>query len=119
MSRDWTLYLDDITEACSRIATYTDGMTLDVFVQDTRTYDAVIRNLEVIGIAVSHLPQEAMDVAAEIPWRRIKDMRNLLTHAYFGVDDEIVWDVIRNHIPALQQAAQVIRNWSLPTEPPT
>ncbi len=110
MSRDWKLYLDDIREAGFRIASYTEGMDREAFASDTRTCDAAIRNLEIIGIAIAHLPPEALEAAPEIPWRRIKDMRNLLAHAYFGVDIDIVWDVAKNHVPAVILATDRIRD---------
>ncbi len=56
MSRDWTFYLDDILESCNKILRYTDGVSFDLFVKDEKTYDAVVRNLEILGEAAKNIP---------------------------------------------------------------
>lgn len=102
MSRDPELYLDDIRESGERIARYVEGMDFDSFAGDTKTVDAVIRNLEVIGEAVKNLPDDIRARHPTIEWRRIAGLRDMLIHAYFGVDLEIVWDVATNKVPDLR-----------------
>lgn len=106
MSREWRLYLEDIRDACRKVRDYPGGMSREAFLADTLTYDAVVRNLEIVGEAVRHIPAEVLDQMPGIEWRRVSDMRNILAHAYFGIDDDILWDVIRNHAPAALSAVE-------------
>lgn len=105
MSRDPSLYLADIEESCRLILGYTAGMSGEQFRADRKTVDAVIRNLEIIGEAVKHLPASTRSVRADVDWRRIASLRGILIHAYFGVDLDIVWDVVTSKIEALLTAA--------------
>jgi uncharacterized protein with HEPN domain len=98
MSRDYRLYVGDILEAKARILEYTKKMTYEEFAQSKITIDAVIRNLEVIGEAARKLPSEIQNKSPDIEWRKIVAMRNVLTHEYFGVNTQIVWDVVQNKI---------------------
>ncbi len=91
MSRDWRLQLDDIAEASRRVMEYVDGMTYEQFVADRRTYDAVVRNLEVAGEAAKKLPPEVSGRAPEVPWRQVAGFRDRLAHAYFNLDDRVIW----------------------------
>ncbi len=109
MSRDWQLYLEDILESCAKISRFTLGMDRATFCADERTFDAVIRNLEVIGEAVKHIPDEVRSRVAVVEWRKIAGLRDILAHAYFGIDEDIVWDVVRNKIPQLQSALGFLR----------
>lgn len=106
MSREYNLYLQDILEAIERIQRYTRGMDYEEFVQSDLVQDGVTRNLMVIGEAVKLIPDPLKTEHADIPWRKIAGMRDILIHAYFGVHAEIVWDVVRNKIPDLQAAVR-------------
>jgi uncharacterized protein with HEPN domain len=96
MSRDPTLYLQDIQEGCQKILAYTRDMSFAEFAADAKTIDAVARNLEVIREAVKRLPAEWRRSHTDIEWRKIAGLRDMLIHAYFGVDIEILWDVAQN-----------------------
>lgn len=76
------------------------------FVADGLTYDATLRNLELIGEAASRIPDEVRAAHRDIPWRLIIATRNRLIHAYLGIDDDTVWSIIRDDIPALLTALQ-------------
>ena len=106
MSRDWKLFLEDIIESCEKIMRYVDQNTREEFLADDRTFDAVIRNLEIIGEAAKNIPDTIKQNAPEIEWRKAAGMRDMLAHAYFGIDEDILWDVIKNKIPALYQAVK-------------
>ena len=93
--------LRDILEAIRRIGDYSRGMVYDQFVDDTRTQDAVIRNLEIIGEAAKKIPDDVKAQLKQIPWRRIAGTRDRLIHDYFGVNLEIVWIIIQDELPAL------------------
>jgi uncharacterized protein with HEPN domain len=110
MSRDWKLYLSDIVRCCERVRRYTAGMTQQQFLADDRTYDAVVRNLEVIGEAVKGLPQEVRQQMPNIEWPKIAGMRDWLAHAYFGIDDDILWDVVANRVAPLEQTVRTYQS---------
>lgn len=106
MPRDYRVYLDDIADAVDQIESYVEGMDYDAFIEDRKTIDAVIRNLEIIGEAVKNLPDESKEKAKSIPWQKIVDLRNILIHAYFGVNLEIVWDVVENKLEDLKMTVK-------------
>jgi len=81
-------------------------MTHKEFAQSKITIDAVIRNLEVIGEAAGKLPLEIKDKSPEIEWRKITAMRIVLTHEYFGINTQIVWDVVQNKIEQVGMLCQ-------------
>jgi uncharacterized protein with HEPN domain len=95
-------FLLDILEACNRIVEYTEGMSYDEFAEDTKTQDAVLRNIEVIGEAIKNVSESLKAKHGEIEWRKIAGMRDKLIHFYFGVNLDIVWDVVKNKIPELR-----------------
>jgi uncharacterized protein with HEPN domain len=104
MPRDSRVYLEDILEAIARIQRYTRGLSQDAFADDQRTVDAIVRNLEVIGEAVKQLPAEVRLRAPAVEWQKIAGLRDILIHQYFGIDIEIVWDVVQTKLPDLRAA---------------
>jgi len=107
MSRDWTFYLDDILESCDKILRYTAGVSFDLFIKDEKTYDAVVRNLEIIGEASKNIPDLVRVKMPGIEWKKTAGLRDVIAHAYFGIDDSILWDVVRNKIPELKQTVEM------------
>lgn len=99
--RNWKLRITDIIEAIEKIHSYVEGMTLDQFVDDPKTIDAVIRNITVIGEAARNVPQDVVDQNPSLPWREMRDIRNVVVHEYFGVDNNVVWDTLQNNLPPL------------------
>lgn len=93
------MYFDDILTAISRIVEYTQGYDFIDFKRDYRTVDAVIRNFEVIGEAVKNIPSEIKEKHPGVPWNEMYALRNRISHAYFGIDYEIIWDIITNYLP--------------------
>ena len=113
MRRDPLLHLDDIQKAIARIKGYTAPMDYNAFVNDERTQDAVIRNLEVIGEAARALPAEIKAKTVSIEWPRIIALRNLLIHEYFGVSLRIIWDVVTTKLDTLDAACVTLRGENL------
>ncbi|WPL18358.1 hypothetical protein Thiowin_03429 [Thiorhodovibrio winogradskyi] len=99
--RDWRLYIDDIIDFCHRVLRYTGGLNQEHFIDSGITYDATLRNLELIGEAASQLPDAVRNAYPEIPWRMMIATRNRIIHGYLGIDDDTVWSIIQDDIPAL------------------
>ena len=104
--RDFRLYLDDILEGIERIRLYVQGVDLEAFSKDRKTQDAVVRNLEIIGEAAGNLPEAVTKDAPQIEWRKIRALRNILIHEYFGISQPIVWDVVQNKLGPLESACR-------------
>ena len=100
-NRDWRLYVQDMIEFGEKVLLYTDGLTEDAFISDSRIYDATLRNLQLIGRAASPVPSSVREAHPEIPWHRMIEARNRVTHDYRNIDDKVVWDVIQSDIPDL------------------
>lgn len=94
----------DMYEALHRIKTYIDTMSYETFSQDTRTQDAVIRNLEIIGEATKQLSETVRTRHPDIPWRSMAGMRDCLIHDDSGVNLDIVWLVVNQDLPVLLQS---------------
>jgi uncharacterized protein with HEPN domain len=80
---------------------YSQGLDLNQFVQDEKTFDAVVRNLEIIREAAKHIPPEIRARYPDVEWSKLAGLRDIVAHAYFGLDEDILWDVVQNRIPAL------------------
>ncbi|MBU0700995.1 DUF86 domain-containing protein [bacterium] len=99
--REDTAVIQDIKEAIYRIMSYTSKMEYADFLQDYKTQDAVIRNIEILGEAAKLLSDETKKKYSNLPWKDIAGTRDKLIHDYFGVNIDIVWDIAKNDIPLL------------------
>ncbi|WLT31269.1 DUF86 domain-containing protein [Geothrix sp. PMB-07] len=108
MSRDPRLYLADILEAIRRVRILNEGVAFEQFQEDWRTLDATLRNLEILGEAVKHLPSELTSLHPQVAWKNIAGFRDFLAHAYFGVDEEIVWDILTTKLVPLEEAVRTL-----------
>jgi uncharacterized protein with HEPN domain len=99
--RRWEHRIADIIEAIEVVLEYTAAMSFEQFVSDRKTIDAVIRNFIIIGEAASHLPEDFIAMHPDLPWREMRDMRNIAVHEYFAVDNEIVWETLKKNLPPL------------------
>jgi uncharacterized protein with HEPN domain len=100
--RDPQILVEDVLLAIEKIRRFTAGMDQQAFLSDEKTIDAVARNLEIIGEAVRQLPDDFKNANSTIPWSQIGGMRNRIVHEYFGLDLEIIWQVIEHDLPELE-----------------
>ncbi len=99
-------FVDDIQESILKIEKYIKKMNYEKFLKDSKTQDAVIRNLEIIGEAVKNLSTTFKQKYKDIEWKKIAGMRDKIIHFYFGVNWDIVWDVINEKLPKLKKQIQ-------------
>jgi len=104
MSRNETMYIRDIAESCHKIMSFTEGLTKTKLLRDEKTYDAVVRNLEIIGEAAKHISKPTRTAIPDVDWRKIAGLRDILAHDYFGIDNNILWDIVQNRVPELSDA---------------
>lgn len=102
-------FLSDILEAIRRIKAYTAGMTYETFLQDTKTQDAVVRNLEIIGEAVKNLSEEMRHRYSAVPWKSMAGVRDRLIHHYFGVSLDVVWGIVTVELDGVASGVEQIR----------
>jgi len=101
--------IEDILICLSKIEEYIYGVTYDNFINDYKTQDAIVRNLEIIGEASKRLSSELKKKYQDIPWKMIAGTRDKLVHDYFGVNIDIVWEIATNDAPALKQKLEKIK----------
>ena len=101
--RDYVVILKDILACLEKILRIASGRSLADFSQDDLLADAIIRNLEVIGEAVKHLPTRIRRRHREIGWKKIAGLRDILIHEYFAIDYDILWDVVTREVPELRR----------------
>jgi uncharacterized protein with HEPN domain len=108
--REWRFYLKDMIKFAEKVLAYTDGLDQTSFVANGLTYDATLRNLELIGEAATRIPDEIRSAHPEIPWRMIIATRNRLIHGYLGIDDDTLWSIIRDDVPELLPLLRALKN---------
>lgn len=99
--RDWKMRIRDILDSIEAIRRYTEGMDYETFSGDQKTVDAVVRNIIVIGEAGNNVSADIANAHPEIPWKVMRDFRNVVVHVYFGIRKEILWDTIQDDLPPL------------------
>ena len=101
-NREPRILLQEILDEIERIERFTSDVSLEDFTSDDMVYYATLRCLEIIGEAVKGLPKDLREAHQEIDWRKIAGLRDIITHAYFGIDPEIIWDVVKRKTPELK-----------------
>lgn len=110
MSRSTKNYLRHIDDEIQYLKKVTENLSFEAFINDETLKRAVVRSLEIIGEAVKQIPEPVRQFHPDIPWRAISRMRDRLIHHYFGIDYDIVWDVIENHLNPLDEAVKSLLN---------
>jgi len=108
MTRNVLLYIKDILQNMQDAEEFIRNMTYEQFLGDKRTFNAVVRSLEVIGEAAKNVPDEVRAKYPMVPWKEMAGMRDKVIHFYFGVDREAVWLAVSDRIPAVKPQIEKI-----------
>jgi len=103
-AREWRFYVEDMVVFCDKVLSFTQGLDSSLFRADAMRYDATLRNLELIGEAATHVPNEARALAPNVPWRMVIALRNQLIHGYLGIDDDTLWSIVQDDITPLRDS---------------
>ncbi len=103
-----SVVIGDILGCISRMQQYTSDLSFEAFAQNFMVAEACLYNIQIIGEAVVHLPDELKQKETPIPWKLMKGMRNRLIHEYFGTDLPLVWRVIKEDIPSFEATLKTI-----------
>jgi len=110
MNRDYKLFVKDILDAIDKIEEFVGNMDYGEFIKDDKSSTAVVKKIEIIGEAIKNIPRDVRVKYKAIPWKDIVGMRNKITHNYFKIDYEIVWNVVKEKLPALKiQIEEVLK----------
>ncbi|MTW87784.1 DUF86 domain-containing protein [Virgibacillus dakarensis] len=106
MQREPRVFLEDILSAAVKVEKFTRGVSYDDFLDNDLVFDAVIKNILVIGEATKNIPVEIRKMNPQVEWRKMAGMRDMMIHGYFSINYRIVWDVVQNKIPTLRQQVE-------------
>jgi uncharacterized protein with HEPN domain len=109
VSREGLLFLDDIIESAQKIERFVSKRTFEAFCNDEGIFDAVLMNLLIIGEAAKNLPSSFIVAMPTIDWSGAAGLRDIIAHRYFGIDSNLVWDIVTNHVPEVLDAAIALR----------
>jgi len=102
VKREYKLFVQDIADCIEKVNEFVGGMTFEEFSRDDKTISAVVRKLEIIGEATKNLPKSLRAKHPEVPWKDMAGMRDKIIHAYFGLNLQIVWKVVKERLPELK-----------------
>ena len=102
MKRDYKLFIEDILDCIEKIEQFVGDPSFDEFVKDDKTTSAVVRKLEIIGEATKNIPMYIREKYKDLPWNDMAKMRDKIIHAYFGINYKIIWNVIKERLPAIK-----------------
>lgn len=112
MNKDPQIFLKHILESIEWIEKDTKGMSKEEFLKNVPIQDAVVRRIEIIGEAIRNLSPELKKENKDVSWQDIMDMRNKIIHEYFGVDLELVWEVVKKDVPMLKdQVTEILSSY--------
>jgi len=99
--REYIHFLNDIKDCSKNILEYVSGKSFEQFLGNRMLIDAVMRNIEIIGEAVKNLPAKVRSKHPRIEWKRLAGLRDIVIHHYFGLDYQVIWDIVQKDIPDL------------------
>jgi len=102
MKRKEQLFIQDILQAVQNIDNFVRDKDFKDFCEDEKTKSAVVWQIHIIGEAVKNVPKLTKDKYKDIPWKYMARMRDKIAHFYFGIDYEIVWDVVKKRLPEIK-----------------
>ena len=102
MTRQYTLFIQDILDAIKDIEEFIGDMDFNTFLDDDKTKSAVVWKINVIGEATKNIPQTIREKYKDVPWKYMARIRDKIAHFYFGVDYEIVWEVLKTRLPEIK-----------------
>lgn len=108
MSRSLSLYLANILSSIEKIQNYTRSITYDELIEDGRTLDAVIHNFYIIGEATKQIPETIRIKYSQVEWKKIAGLRDIIAHAYFSLNTQIIWSIIQTKLEPLKGAVEAI-----------
>jgi uncharacterized protein with HEPN domain len=108
--REWRFYVSDMVGFCEKVLAFTRGLQQAQFVLDAMCFDATVRNLELIGEAATHIPQDVRDSNPTVSWRMLIATRNQLIHGYLGLDNDILWSIVQTDVPVLLQQLKLLES---------
>ena len=108
MTRNLLLYIKDILQNMQDAEDFIRGMSFANFETDKRTFNAVVRSLEVIGEAAKNVPEEVRSKYPSVPWKEMAGLRDKVIHFYFGVNREVVWIAVKDRIPSIKPLIEQI-----------
>ena len=108
--RELHLLIDDILQSCIKIKRYTEGLSFDDFVSDEKTLDAVVRNFTIIGEASNRIDDNVKIKFPLIDWDEMRGFRNRIIHEYFGIDNQLLWEIIENELDDLIKNLELIKS---------
>ena len=108
MKKEPLVFIEHILESIKNIENFSQGISKNEFIKDKLRQNAIIRSIEIIGEAVKNLPSNFTKKYSNIPWKGIAGMRDKITHNYFGLDLDTIWDIIKEDIPKLEKQIKEI-----------
>ena len=107
MTRSLYLFISDILNGIKNVESFLKNISKEDFIKDIEKQSAIVRQLEIIGEATKNIPNSFREKYPEISWKKIAGLRDIITHAYFNIDLNITWDIIKKDLPNLKE--QIIK----------
>mgnify|MGYP001305593371 CR=1 FL=1 len=97
--REYLFYLREIEDATNQIFIYSQHLALAAFKKNRLVVDAVIRTFEIINEACKNIPEIIKDKYPQVPWSKIYRLLNIVSHDYFGIDNDVIWKIVTDYLP--------------------